>query len=83
MTKIKGTEEHRLLQMIIRMIQPPLCAYVPLQMVIYKKDSSPDDQNQGDGGARIVANDHPDDPASSLLLRSIANGHFQRGWFSG
>ena len=35
-----------------------------------------------DGGARIAANDHPDDPVSSVLLRSFANGHLQRGRFS-
>ena len=56
---------------------------VPLQMVIYKEDGPPDDQNQGDGGARIVANDHLDDMASSVLLRSFANGHLQKGRFSG
>ena len=56
---------------------------VPLQMVIYKEDGPPDDQNQEDGGARIVANDHLDDPASSVLLRSFANGHLQRGRSSG
>ena len=50
----------------------------PLQMVIYKEDGPPDDQKQGDGGAGIVANDHPDDPASFVLLRSFANGHLQR-----
>ena len=62
-----------------------LTTIVPLQMVIYKEDGPPDDQNQGDGGARIVANDHPYDPASSvlLLLRSFANGLLQRGRFSG
>ena len=74
MTKIKGTEEHGLLQMIIRMIRPPLCSSVPLQMVICKEDGSLDDQNQRDRGARIVANDHLDDPASSVLLCSFANG---------
>ena len=40
-------------------------------MVIYKEDGPPDDQNQGDGGARIVANDHPDDPASSVPLQMV------------
>ena len=44
---------------------------VPLQMVIYKEDGHPDDQNQGDGGARIVANDHPGDPASSVPLKMV------------
>ena len=111
---IKGTEEHGLLQMIIRMIKPPLCSSIPLQKVVCKEDRSPDDQNQGDkgagivamiiqmigpplflckrsficpsddqdqrdGGARIVANDHRDDPASSVLLHSFVNGHLQRG----
>ena len=51
---------------------------IPLQIVICKEDSPPDDQNQGDGGAQIVANDHPDDSASSVLLRSFANDHLQR-----
>ena len=45
---------------------------VPLQMVIYKEDGPPDDQNQGDRGARIVANDHPGDLASFVLLHSFA-----------
>ena len=72
MTKIKGTEEKELLQMIIQMIRPPLCSSVPLQMVICKEDGSPYDQNQGDGGEGIVANDHSEDLASSVLLRSFA-----------
>ena len=55
---------------------------VPLQMVIYKEEGPPDDQNQGDGGARIVANDL-DDQSSSVLLHSFANGHLQRGRSSG
>ena len=71
MTKIKRTEEHGVLQMIIWMILPPLCSSIPLQMVICKEDGSPEDQNQGDGGAGIVANDHPDDPASSLPLQVV------------
>ena len=121
MTKIKGRKEHGFFQMIIRMIWPPPCSSVPLQMVICKEDGSPDDQNQGDGGAeivaydqqedpasyvplqmvvckegcpsddqnkrdggaRIVANDHLDDPTSSMLLRSLANNHLQRGRSSG
>ena len=33
--------------------------------------SLPDDQNQGDGGAEIVAIDHPDDPASSVSLQMV------------
>ena len=40
-------------------------------MVICKEDDSPDDQNQGDGGAGIVANDHPDDPAYSVPLQKV------------
>ena len=56
---------------------------VPLQMVISKEDGPPDDQNQGDGGAWIVANDHLDDLASSVLLHFFANGQLQRGRFSG
>ena len=83
MTKIKGTEEKELLQMIIQMIRPPLCSSVPLQMVICKEDSSSYDQNQGDGGEGIVANDHPEDPASSVLLGSFVNGNLQRGQSSG
>ena len=71
MTKIKGTGEHGLLQIIIRIIRPPLCSCVPLQMVICKEDGSPDNQNQGDGGGGVVANDHPEDPASSLPLHGL------------
>ena len=67
---------------VLRYNIPP-CSSVPLQMVICKEDGSLDDQNQRDRGARIVANDHLDDPASSVLLRSFANGHLQREWFSG
>ena len=70
MIKIKGTEGQGLLQMIIRMIRTPPCSSVPLQVVICK--DPPDDQNQGDRGARIVANDHPGDLASFVLLRSFA-----------
>ena len=44
MTKIRGTEEHGLLQMTIWMIRPPLCSSVPLQMVICKEDGPQDDQ---------------------------------------
>ena len=73
MTNMKGTEEQGLLQMIIRMIRPPPCSSFPLQLVLCKEDGPPDNQNQGDGGARIIANDHPDDLASSVLLRSFAN----------
>ena len=71
MTKIKGTEEHGLLQIIIRMIRPPPCSSIPLQMVICKEDGSLDDQNQGDEGARIVANEQLDGPASSVSLQMI------------
>ena len=71
MTKIKGSEEHGLLQIIIWMIRPPPCSSVPLQMVICKEDGSPDDENQGDRGAGIVANDHPEDPASSVPLQMV------------
>ena len=45
MTKIKRTEEHGVLQMIIWMILPPLCSSIPLQMVICKEDGPPDDQH--------------------------------------
>ena len=41
------------------------------------------DQNRRDGGAWIVVNDHLDNPASSVLLCSFANGHLQRGSSSG
>ena len=64
MTKIKGTEKQELLQIIIQMIRP-------LQMVICKEDCPSDDQNQRDGGARIVANDHLDDPASYVPLQRV------------
>ena len=52
-------------------------------MVIYNEEGPPDDQNQGGVGAQIIANDHPDDPAYSVLLRSFANGHLQSGRSSG
>ena len=60
-----------MLQIIIWMIRPPLCFSVPLQMVICKEHGSPDHQNQGNGGARIVANDQPEDPASSVPLQMV------------
>ena len=47
-------------------------------MVICIEDGPPNDQNQWDGGARIVASDHKDDPSSSVLLRFFANGHLQK-----
>ena len=59
------------MQMIIRMIRPILCSSVPLQMVICKEDGSLDDQNEGDGGAGIVANDHLEVPASSVPLQMV------------
>ena len=40
-------------------------------MVICKEDGSPDDQNQGDGGAGIVANDQPDDPVPSVPMQMV------------
>ena len=70
MTKIKGTEEHGLLQMIIRMIRPPLCSSVPLQMVICKEDGPPDDQHFfGRMGLKYA----PDLP----LVKRILNTKFQ------
>ena len=45
MTKVKGTEEHGLLQMTIWMIWPPPCSSVPLQMVICKEGGPVDDQH--------------------------------------
>ena len=44
-----------------------------------KGDCPSDDENQRNWGARIVANDHLDDPASSVLFRLFTNGHLQRG----
>ena len=40
-------------------------------MVFYKEDGPSDDQNQGDGGARIIANNHLDDLASSVPLQMV------------
>ena len=48
-------------------------------MVIYKEDCPQNDQNQRDRGARIVANDHLDDPASYVPLILVIVGHLQRG----
>ena len=62
MTKIKGKD------------LDDLASSVPLQMVICNEDCPSYDQNQRDGGARIALNDHLDDPASSVLLHSFANG---------
>ena len=44
MTKVKGTEEHGLLQMTIWIIRRPPCSSVPLQIVICKENGPPDDQ---------------------------------------
>ena len=76
MTKIKGTEEQELFQIIIQRIQPApfLCKCSFAKRTV---------QNQGDGGARMVANDHPDDLASSVFLCSFENGLLQRGRSSG
>jgi len=65
-TKIKGAEEHGLLQMITQKVWHPPCFSISLQMVICKEDGSLDNQNQGVGGAGIVANDHLDDLAHSV-----------------
>ena len=72
MTICKGTEEAE--------HPDDAASSVPMQMVICKEDCPPDDQSQRDRGARIVANDHLDDPASSVLLHSFANIHLQRVW---
>ena len=40
-------------------------------MVIYKEDGPLDNQNQGDGEAQFVANDHPEDPSSFLPLQMV------------
>ena len=77
-----------MLQMIILMIRPPSCSSVTLQKIVCKEDDAPDDQNQGVGGAGIVANDHPDDPACSFLLQMVIckgdgpldDQHFLVGW---
>ena len=71
MAKIKGMEEHGLLQLTIWMIRPPLCSSVSLQIVICKEDGSLDYQNQGDRRAGIVANDHSEDLASSVPLQMV------------
>ena len=75
MTKIRGTEEHGLLQMTIWMIRPPLCFSVPLQMVICKEDGPPDDQHFcGRMGLKYV----PD----LLIVWRILNTKFQLTWSS-
>ena len=71
MTKIKETEEHGSLQMISRMIWHPPCSSISLQMVICKEHSSLYNQNQGDGGAGIFANDHLEDPASTAPSQMV------------
>ena len=48
----------RLFQMIIRMMQPPPSLWFWSSLVVCKEDAPNNDQNQRDGGARIVANDH-------------------------
>ena len=65
MTKIKGTVDHGLLQIIIRMIRPPP---PPLQMVVSKTDCPSDGQNQRDGGGGIVTNDHLDGHAMQMVI---------------
>ena len=59
------------------------CSSIPLQMFICTEDGPLDDQNQGDVEAWTVANNYPDDLASSVLLWTFENGHLQRGRFSG
>ena len=48
-------------------------------LVICKEDGPNDNQNKRDGAARIVANDHLDDPASYVPLILVIVGHLQRG----
>ena len=76
MTKINGTEEHGLLQVIIRMIRPPPCSSISLQMVICKRMVLRTTKIKGTEEHGLLH--YPDDPASSVLLRSFANGHLQR-----
>ena len=71
MTKIKGTKEHGLLQVIRWMIRPPPCSSVPLKMVVYREDCSLYEQNQGDAEAGIVSKDQPEDPASSIPSQMV------------
>ena len=40
-------------------------------IVICKEYGSPDDQNKGDRGEGIVANDHPEDPGASAPLQMV------------
>ena len=48
-------------------------------LVICKEDGPNDNQNERGGAARIVANDHLDDPASYVPLILVIVGHLQRG----
>ena len=48
-------------------------------LVICKEDGPNDNQNKRGGAARIVANDHLDDPASYVPLILVIVGHLQRG----
>ena len=48
-------------------------------LVICKEDDPNDNQNKRDRAARIVANDHLDDPASYVPLILVIVGHLQRG----
>ena len=48
-------------------------------LVICKEDGPNDNQNKRDGAARIVANDHLNDPASYVPLILVIVGHLQRG----
>ena len=84
MTKIKRTEEQELLQMILQdHLQQDPASSVTLKMVTCEEDFPSDDQNQRDGGARIVANDHLDDRASSVLLHFFAKRTVIRMTFFG
>ena len=48
-------------------------------LVICKEDGPNDNQNKRGRAARIVANDHLDDPASYVPLILVIVGHLQRG----
>ena len=47
------------------------CKLLRAPPFLCKESGSPDDQNQRDGGAGIVANDHLNDPASSVSLQRV------------
>ena len=53
---------------------------VLLQMVFYNEDGPPDDQNQGNGGAQMVTNDHPDDPREDGPPDDQIKETEERGW---